>query len=389
MCFKTNFEILLACAIISIFMNDIDDDSVDSQPTDIPVIDSQANDENIHNYDVDDRTLGNSVDNDFEDTGEWERDMFLVEMPMTPAGDNIKQVTLPKPKVYDRLTRIGVSTSYTVGLSTINQLGKRYPDLLINAMKEGKYIRLVGDNVNFSVGGDQLTRERLTQAMLLRYGNINPNGEFRNIGRCVAEFFHLGMNFLEKVIFGEMWNKSGIIEAGTLRGECERISRKGVDANVMNAYEEDKKFVTSYVTSNLVVAVMHFFGMETENDNPSRNCPSAQSKESSHDLMGIFVDKYIFPIWSGESNQCTDLQEVDCDDQNDIGPCQVVKVTLANGIELDIPMTTPTLSKNKENKPDKIKDYAHYSLEVGMTFIFYFLQNVKIPDRQKMLHYYK
>lgn len=242
-------------------------------------------------------------------------------------------------QVYDRLNRIGVSTSYTVALSTINQLGKRYPDLLINAMKEGKYIRLVGDNVNFSVGtshetktnhkhmvhmftstalisdhhylskpkepeidlnqlsfehillqpqeyiimrndivnividlvvqflpqlsflkpnnsdkistpcqktvtvplpclpyneqylqddvkiltwyqnlfqqvitgsnadpntkfqigGDQLTRERLTQAMLLRYGNINPNDEFKNVGRCVAEFFHLGMNFLEKV----------------------------------------------------------------------------------------------------------------------------------------------------------------------------------------------
>lgn len=60
------------------------------------------------------------------------------------------------------------------------------------------------------------------------------------------------------------------------------------------------------VTSNLVVAVMHFFGMETENDNPVRNCPSAQ--ESSYDLMGKFVDKYIFPVWSGENDQCTDLK---------------------------------------------------------------------------------
>ena len=242
-------------------------------------------------------------------------------------------------QVYDRLNRLGVSTSYTVALTTINQLGKRYPDLLVEGIKEGKYIRLVGDNVNFSVGtshetktnhkhmvhmfastalisdhlfltkpnepeidlnqlsindillqldeyklirndiidmvvdmvtrylpqlsflkvnglqkttstcpktvviplpclpyneqylqddvkiltwyqnlfqkiiaesgadpnlkfqigGDQLTRERLTEAFLLRYGNINPQDEFGNIGRCVAEFFHLGMNYLEKV----------------------------------------------------------------------------------------------------------------------------------------------------------------------------------------------
>ncbi|CAG2238691.1 unnamed protein product [Mytilus edulis] len=322
--------------------------------------------------------------------------------------------------VYDRLNRIGVSTSYTVALSTINQLGKRYPDLLINAMKEGKYIRLVGDNVNFSVGtshetktnhkhmvhmftstalisdhhylskpkepeidlnqlsfehillqpqeyiimrndiiniqvitgsnadpntkfqigGDQLTRERLTQAMLLRYGNINPNDEFQNVGRCVAEFFHLGMNFLEKVIFAEMWNKKGLVEAGTLRGECERISRKGVDTNVMNAYEEDKK--------------------------------------SSQNISLIFLT----------SNSSIDASLVSprdvCDDQRDMGPCQVVKVTLANGIVLEIPMTTPEHDGNKENKPDKIKDYAHYGLEVGMTFI-YFLQNVKNPERQKML----
>ena len=54
-------------------------------------------------------------------------------------------------------------------------------------------------NLKFQIGGDQLTRERLTEAMLLRYDNINPNDEFKNVGRCVVEFFHLGMNYLEKV----------------------------------------------------------------------------------------------------------------------------------------------------------------------------------------------
>ncbi|XP_076116728.1 uncharacterized protein LOC143084203 [Mytilus galloprovincialis] len=80
------------------------DDSVDRQPTDIPVqnvIDSQAYDEIIHSNDVDDRTLGNSMDNNFEENRELEREMFLVKIPMTPAGDNIPQVPVLKPKVTD------------------------------------------------------------------------------------------------------------------------------------------------------------------------------------------------------------------------------------------------------------------------------------------------
>ena len=110
-----------------------------------------------------------------------------------------------------------------------------------------------------------------------------------------------------------MWNKDGLVEMGTLRGECERISRKGVDFNVMKAYEEDRKFVHSYVTANLVVAVMHFFGMKTENDNPSKNCPPDlsdinQRKQWLHEIMEKFVDKYIFPIWSRQSDQESDLQ---------------------------------------------------------------------------------
>ena len=44
-------------------------------------------------------------------------------------------------------------------------------------------------------------------------------------------------------------------------------------------------------------------------------------------------------------------------------------------------MTEPIEMKNA-NKPDKVKDYAHYSLEVGMTYA-YFLKQVKSPDRQK------
>lgn len=57
----------------------------------------------------------------------------------------------------------------------------------------------------FTIGGDQLTRERLSEARLLRLDNLDDQDKFVNIGACVAEFFHLGMNYLEKVVFGELW----------------------------------------------------------------------------------------------------------------------------------------------------------------------------------------
>ena len=61
----------------------------------------------------------------------------------------------------------------------------------------------------FQIGGDQLTRERFTEALLLRLDNINPRERFANLGRCTAEFFHLGMNYMEKCVFDELWNKDG------------------------------------------------------------------------------------------------------------------------------------------------------------------------------------
>ena len=62
---------------------------------------------------------------------------------------------------------------------------------------------------------------------------MNPGGRFANIGRRTAEFIHLGMNYMEKCLFGELWNSDGRSKMGTLRGECECLCRPQVDLNVM------------------------------------------------------------------------------------------------------------------------------------------------------------
>ena len=44
----------------------------------------------------------------------------------------------------------------------------------------------------------------------------------------------------------------------------------------------------------LVEGLLEFFGMETGNDNPTKNM------QPNLDTLGKFVDTYIFPFWSGK-----------------------------------------------------------------------------------------
>ena len=362
--------------------------------------------------------------------------------------------------MYDRLNRLGVVVPYCNVLDTINKVGEMYPKLLVQALKDGKYVRFVGDNLNFStgtshetkenhkhmvhmftstalvydyyyldmtnepeidfnqlqiddllpsreeyelirkdivkmvvdivgkylpffafakksvpgclqslpeeqkartdiiplpclpfneqkyqddvkilewyqqlaekiiresgidgttkfqIGGDQLTRERFTEALLLRLDNINPGERFANIGRCTAEFFHLGMNYMEKCIFSELWNGDGRTEMGTLRGECERLCRSQVDPNVMKAYDADKRFVSNYINANIIEAAMTFFGMEDRNSHPTLQTPPRfngleEQTQWVYDVFGNFVDQYVYPCWSGEDKQNT-VEEGTC-----------------------------------------------------------------------------
>ena len=46
----------------------------------------------------------------------------------------------------------------------------------------------------FQIGGDQLTRERITGAKKLRIGNVDPRDRFSLLGTVTFKFFHHGMN---------------------------------------------------------------------------------------------------------------------------------------------------------------------------------------------------
>ena len=67
--------------------------------------------------------------------------------------------------------------------------------------------------------GDQLTRERFGTALSVRLGNLH--NRFAQLGPMAFEFYPLGMNLLDKMVFALLWSDSGEDEIRTFRGEKE------------------------------------------------------------------------------------------------------------------------------------------------------------------------
>ena len=115
--------------------------------------------------------------------------------------------------------------------------------------------------------------------------------------------------------FEELWNKDGRSELGTLHGECERVCRSQVDPNVIKAYDADKRYVSNYLNANMVEACMTFFGMDDRNVAPTIHHPpkfndAQEQKVWVYEVFGTFVDKFIFPCWSGEDKQETVVEGI-------------------------------------------------------------------------------
>jgi hypothetical protein len=72
-----------------------------------------------------------------------------------------------------------------------------YYEKVIGEVYEEAGIKLT-EQTHIQVGGDQLTRERLSVAKLMRLGNAGIE-MFQHLQPIVFEFLHLGINFLEKL----------------------------------------------------------------------------------------------------------------------------------------------------------------------------------------------
>ncbi|XP_071109877.1 uncharacterized protein [Haliotis cracherodii] len=233
------------------------------------------------------------------------------------------------------------------------------------------------------IGGDQLTRERFSGAMKLRLGNQDARNRFEHLSPTTFEFFHLGMNFLEKPIICVLWNEDGIAELGTLKCGVERTFRNSFDTNVMKAYDSDRDFILSYTRALIVEAGKQFFGMIDHNSYPTINIPprfnnQQEQKDWEYETLGKPIDRFIFPCWTGNDEEPIETLSVGS---------EFVDIELSNGSVLHLPVGVYTETL-KQHEPDKVNDYAHYDIETG-TIFYLFLELIETPERDQLLALFK
>ena len=100
----------------------------------------------------------------------------------------------------------------------------------------------------------------------------------------------------------ELYNKQST-ELGTLKSLKERLFRHSFTANIKAAYDPAKEFINSVMTSYLVAALMNYFGMEGNNDPPTKHKPpenatDVELKEWFQHSMKAVVKEYYLPGFS-------------------------------------------------------------------------------------------
>ena len=197
----------------------------------------------------------------------------------------------------------------------------RLPALPYNESKYQDVVKILGSYENLTrdlyekadetrqdvqIGGDQLTRERFSGSKNLRIGNDEADS-FARLTPVSFEFFHLQMNFLEKIIFRRLYDADSDLEQGTMRSEANRIHRFGIDPNVIKAYEADRDFFESFYRAYVVEGFRHYLNLEDTNDVPD-GVPGPGCSQNEKDRwieanIGSYVDQEVLPAWSGRSVQ--------------------------------------------------------------------------------------
>jgi hypothetical protein len=212
------------------------------------------------------------------------------------------------------------------------------------------------DDKKVHVGGDQLTRERMSGAKGLMVVEKTQAGRFEHLSPITFEIFHLQMNVL--TMFFKVLYKEKCTQPGTLAAEKVRLSRDNVHIDVKNHYEACKDLAISFVNSYIVEALCEFFGMDNAGSVPKKiKLPakngSAQQKQEWVKLhIGNFVDTMITNKPLPEPVNATTVH--------------MVPVLLSDGTIQLLQLQVPTLSTPTE--PDLILNYAHNVLELGVLF---------------------
>lgn len=273
------------------------------------------------------------------------------------------------------------------------------------------------DSTQIHIGGDQLTRERFSGAKSLRAAERNVKDQFGHLHPITFEMFHLLMAFLH-VTFGFLYSEKSSNDVGTMKCEINRVMRTQVKPDVKKAYEADKDFVVSFVDAHLVELVCEYFGLDDHLAVPTTHVPPTLETDDDKlqwtlEVFGDLVDTL---AWPKSTCECSDSVNVIgniflycayivtlCAATALInatysifyfillivvdGQYLPLLLTLANGQHLQIwpkMETKPHQQKVKDEESDKVKNYAHLVVELGLLYKE-LLSVCKNPSRDRLL----
>lgn len=145
------------------------------------------------------------------------------------------------------------------------------------------------------IGGDLLTRVRLSGAKRLRASSKAPIHRYSHLHPITFEFFHLQMNVL-KYFYKHLFVKS-CSSIGTMYSSSVRINRKNVNGDINGNYDCNRDFAFSFIDATIVEACMEFFGIESLLGSPTRHWQANMSADEkvawARKAIGQFVDQYV------------------------------------------------------------------------------------------------
>ena len=101
------------------------------------------------------------------------------------------------------------------------------------------------------------------------------------------------------MIFNRLYNSGSSLEGGTLFQLRNLINRTNIKQDISGRFNEAIDFFELVVTANIVAACLHYFGMKSVDEMPTKNLPSMPSRPQL-DLWpvlvksaGAIVDRYV------------------------------------------------------------------------------------------------